>query len=91
MCAVLSVEKNLSSVELDWSAHFERRGVIDIGSGAIASPENFFNELDIKNANLISVEKLIFNLVRVASGEQVPSDKQAKNTFHGVFSLFRNI
>ena len=80
MCAVLPLEgQNLSYVRLKFSSQFKRRALIDTGSCANALPES--NDLNLTNPRSLTLEKSFFNSVRMASGQRVPVDKQAKISF----------
>ena len=82
MCAVLPLEgKNLSYVRLKFSSQLKRRTLIDTGSCANALPESLFNDINLTNPKPLTLEKLFFNSVRMASGQRVPVDKQAKISF----------
>ena len=82
MCAVLSLEgENLSYVRLKFSNQNKRRASIDTGSCANALPESLFNDLNLTSPKSLTLEKLFFNSVRMASGRRVPVDKQAKISF----------
>ena len=82
MCAVLPSEgENLSYVGLKFSNQIKRRALLDTGSCANALPESLFNDLNLTNPKSLTSEKPFFNSVRMASGERVPVDKQAKISF----------
>ena len=82
MCAVLRLEaENLSYVRLKLSNQIKRRALIDTGSCANALPETLFNDLNLTNPKSLTSEKPFFNTVRMASGQRVPVDKQAKTLF----------
>ena len=82
MCAELPSEgKNLSYVRLNFSNQIKRRALIDRGSCANALPEFLFNDLNLTNPKSLTSEKPFFNSVRMASGQRVPVDKQAKISF----------
>ena len=82
MCAVLPVEgENLSYVRLKFSTQIKRRALIDTGSCTNALPESLFNDLNLTNPKSLTLEKPFFNSVRVASGQRVPVNKQAKISF----------
>ena len=82
MCAVLPLEgENLSYVRLKFSSQTKRRALIDTGSCANALPESLFNDINLTNPKSLTLEKPFFNSVRMASGQRVPVDKQAKISF----------
>ena len=82
MCAVLQLEgENLSFVRLKFSSQIKGRALIDTSSCANAFLYYLFNELNLTNPNSLTLEKPSFNSVRMASGQRVPINKQAKNTF----------
>ena len=82
MCAVLPLEgENLSYVRLKFSIQNKRQALIDTGSCANALPESLFNDLNLTNSKFLTLEKPVFNSVRMASGQKIPMDKQAKITF----------
>ena len=80
MCAVLPLRgENLSYVRLKFSSQIKRRALIDTGSCAKALPESFFYDIKLTNPNSLTLKKLFFKSVRMASGQRVPMDKQQKN------------
>ena len=82
MCAVLPLEgENLPYVGLKFSSHIKRRALIDTGSCANALLESLFNDLNLTNPKSLTLEKPFFSSVRMASGQRVPVDKQAKISF----------
>ena len=82
MSAVLPIDrKNPVYVHLKFSNHFKRRALIDTGSCAIALPEYLFNDFSLTNSTSLTLQKLLFNSVRMASGQKVPIDKQTKTAF----------
>ena len=82
MCAVLPLEEeNLSYVRLEFSSQIKRRALIDTGSCANALPESLFNDINLTNPKSLTLEKPFFNSVRMACGQRVPVDKQAKISF----------
>ena len=82
MCAVLPLEgENLSYVRLKFSNQIKRRALIDTGFRANALPESLFNDLNLTNPKTSTLEKPFFNSVRMASGQRVPVNKQAKISF----------
>ena len=82
MCAVLLLErKNLSYVRLKFSTQIKRRALIDTGSCANALPESLFIDINLTKPKSLPLEKPFFNSVRMASGQRVPVDKQAKISF----------
>ena len=79
MCAVLPLEgENFSDVHLNFYGQNERRALIDTGSCANALPESLFNDSNLTNPKSVTLEKPFFNSVRMASGQRIPVDKQAK-------------
>ena len=83
MCAVLPLEgQNLSYVRLKFSSQIRRRALINTGSCANALPESLFIDLNLNNPKSLILEKPFFNSVRMAAGQRVPVDKQAKVSFH---------
>ena len=82
MCAVLPLEgENLSYVRLKFPSQIERRALIDTGSCANDLPEFLFNDINLTNPKSLTLEKLLFNSDRLASGQRVSVDKQAKISF----------
>ena len=82
MCAVLPIEgENLSYVRLNFSSQIKRRTLIDTGYCANALPESLCNDITLTNPKSFSIEKPSFNSVRMASGQRVPVDQQAKISF----------
>ena len=82
MCAVLPLEgENLSYVHSKFSSQIKRRTLMDTGSSANALPESFLNDIKLTNPKPLTLEKPLFNSVRMASGQRVPVDKQAKKSF----------
>ena len=82
MCAILPLEgENLSYVRLKFSSLTKRRALIDTGSCANALPQNLFDELEKQNPNGIILETPSFTSVRMASGQKIVIDKQAKISF----------
>ena len=82
MCAVLPLEgENLSYVRLKFSSQIKRRALIDTGSCANALPESLFNDINLTNSKSSTLEKPFLNSVRMASGQRVPVDNQAKISF----------
>ena len=82
MCAILPLEgENLSYVRLKFSSLTKRRALIDTGSCANALPQNLFDELEKQNPNGITLETPSFTSVRMASGQKIVIDKQAKISF----------
>ena len=82
MCAILPLEgENLSYVRLKFSSLPKRRALIDTGSCANALPQNLFDELEKQNPNGITLETPSFTSVRMASGQKIVIDKQAKISF----------
>ena len=82
MCDVLPLEgENFSYVRLKFSSQIKRRALIDTGSCANALPESLFNDINLKNTKSLTLERPFFNSVRMASGQNVPVDKQAEITF----------
>ena len=63
---------------MKFSNQIKRRALIDTGSCANALPESLFNDLNLTNPKSLTSEKPVFNSVRMASGQRVPVDKQAK-------------
>ena len=81
MCAIFPLEgENRSHVRLIFSNQIKRRALIDTGSCANALPESLFNDLNLTNPKSLILEKP-FNSVKMASGQLVPIDKQAKTAF----------
>ena len=82
MCAILPLEgENLSYVRLKFSSLTKRRALIDTGSCANALLQNLFDELEKQNPNGIILETPSFTSVRMASGQKIVIDKQAKISF----------
>ena len=82
MCAVLPLEgENLSYVRLKFSSQIKQRALFDTGSCANALPESLFNDINLTNPKSLTLEKPFFNSVRMASGQRVLVDKQAKISF----------
>ena len=82
MCAVLPLEgENLSYVRLKLSSPIKRRALIDTGSCANSLPESLFNDLNLTNPKSLTLEKHLFNSVRMGCGQKVPVDQQAKTSF----------
>ena len=81
MCAVLPLEGENLYVRLKCSSQIKRRALIDTGSCANALPESLFNDINLTNRKSLTLEKHLFNSVRMASGRRVPVDKQAKISF----------
>ena len=81
MCAIFPLEgENRSHVRLIFFNQINRRALIDTGSCANVLPESLFNDLNLTNPKSLILEKP-FNSVRMASGQRVPIDKQAKTAF----------
>ena len=79
MCSVLPLEgENLSYVRLKLSSQIKRKSLIDTDSCANALPESLFNDLNLTNPKSLTVKKPFFNSVRMASGQRIPVDNQAK-------------
>ena len=82
MCAVLPLEgENLSYIRLKFSGQIKRRALIDAGSCANALPESVFNDINLTNPKSLTLEKPYIYSVRMASGQRLPVDKQAKVSF----------
>ena len=82
MCALLPLEaENLFYVRLKFSNQIKQKALIDTSSCANALPELLFDDPNLTNPKSLTLEKLFFNSVRMASGQQVPVDKQAKVSF----------
>ena len=82
MCAVLLLDgENLSYVRLKFSNQNKRRALIDTSSCANVLPESFFDDLNLTDPKSLTLEKPFFNSVRMASGQRVPVNKQAKISF----------
>ena len=82
MCAVLLLEgENLSYDRLKFSSQIKGRALIDTGSCANALAESLFNDLHLTNPKSLTLGKPFFNSVKMASGQRVPVNKQAKSSF----------
>ena len=82
VCAVLPLEgESLSYVHLKFSSQIKRRALIDTGSCANALPESLFNAFNLTNPKSLTLEKPFINSVRMASGQTVPVNQQAKISF----------
>ena len=66
---------------MKFSSQIKRRALIDTGSCANALPESLFSDLNLINPKSLTLEKPLFNSVRMASGQRFPVDEQAKITF----------
>ena len=92
MCAVFPLEgENLSYVRLKIFNQIKRRALIDKGSCANALPESLFHDLNLTNPKSVPLEKPFYNSVRMASGQKVPVDKQAKISFQIEPHYFQDI
>ena len=90
MGAVLPLNgANLSYVPLNFSSQLKRRALFDTGSCANALPESLFSHLNLTNPKSSTLEKPFFNSVGMASGQNVPVDKQAKFLFRSDFTNFK--
>ena len=79
MCAVLPLEgEDLSYVRLKFSNQIKRRALIDTGSCANALSESLFKDPNLTDPKSLFLEKQFFNSFRMASGQKVPVDKQAR-------------
>ena len=71
MCVVLPLEEeNLSYVLLKLCDQIKPRALIDTSSCANALSETFFIDLNLTNPKSLTLEKLFFISVRMASGQR---------------------
>ena len=81
-CAVFPLKaENLTFVRLKVSIEIKRRTLIDTGLCANALSEFLLDALYLSNSKYSTLEKHFFLSVRMASGQRVPFDKQAKISF----------
>ena len=81
-CAVSPSEKeNVSYDYLKFSNQINRRALIDTSSCAYAGPESLLKDPNLKNPKILTLENPSFNSVRTASGQKLPNNKRAKNSF----------
>ena len=81
MCCSSFRGRKSSYVPVNFSNQIKRRAFIETGSFANALPESSFNEFNSTNPNYLTLEKPSFHTVRMASGQRVPIDEQAKKSF----------
>ena len=81
MCALLPLEAENLCVRSKFSDQIKRGALIDAVSFAYVLPESLFSELNLTSPQSLPLEKPSFNSVRMASGQRVPINKQAKISF----------
>ena len=91
MCAILPLEGEiLFSVRLKISGQTKRRALIDTGSCVNESPESLFNDINLTNPKSLTLEKPLFDSVRMAFGQRIPLNKQAKNSLLIISHYFQD-